>query len=113
MTTMQYHREGEAEETAPLYKATHRDSLDFESAPSYPPRHGQSRTITDEERSSVKYTFVPRWPIVGDEENALGVLGRTKEVSDLSVSRRVLRVVEDSASRSHYADGYDKDEDGG
>lgn len=74
-----YRREIQDEESAPLYNDSNKFALndDVEGAV-YPPRSGQS---SSGERSNVKYTFVPRWPIKGETQNALGVLGRTKEVS--------------------------------
>lgn len=76
----QYRRQIEDEESAPLYKGDERFSLDLESS-QYPPRFGQSSTSNDEGQNNVNYTFAPRWPMKGQEEHALGVLGRTKEVS--------------------------------
>ena len=73
----QYRRQIEDEESVPLYKGDERSSL--ESTPSYPPRLGQSSG--EEGQINVKFSFVPRWPVVGEEQHALCVLGRNKEVS--------------------------------
>ncbi|WVW85728.1 hypothetical protein I302_107766 [Kwoniella bestiolae CBS 10118] len=72
------------EESLPLFDAedqSHNDEL-----PAYPPRVGESSgtgTITH----NVTYTFVPRWPIRGDQQDALGVLGETKEETIAIVQR--------------------------
>ena len=76
----QYRRKLEDEESAPLYKNDERLSLDLES-PEYPPRFGQSSAGHDDRQINVNYTFVPRYPVKGKPWIALGVLGRTKEVS--------------------------------
>ena len=76
-----YQRQIDDEESVPLYKGEEpRHSLDGESG-IYPPRFGQASAGNDDGPINVKYTFVPRWPVVGEEQNALGVLGRTKAVS--------------------------------
>jgi hypothetical protein len=74
----QYSRVPNAEtgERDSLIKAG-RSSLD-ESAPSYPPRAGASSATT---YSNVTYTFAPRYPVKGNTQNVLGVLGRDRDVS--------------------------------
>lgn len=80
-----YRKDMDEEESAPLYKNDQFVLEDTDEAvPSYPPRVGQCSAGPASEQNNVKYTFVPRWPIEGDVQNALGVLGRTKEVSRLS-----------------------------
>ena len=55
---------------------SHKSLVNDEPAPSYPPMASSSET-----HSNVTYTFVPRWPIKGKPQDALGVLGGTKAVS--------------------------------
>ena len=67
-------------ETEALVKKGDRDSLDLvdeDEVPSYPPRAGPSGTGL----KNVTYEFAPRWPMEGDRQRVLGVLGRDKEVS--------------------------------
>ncbi|WVQ94597.1 hypothetical protein IAU59_001677 [Kwoniella sp. CBS 9459] len=70
------------EESVPLWSAVDHD----EPAPAYPPRVGES-SGGDSTRHNVTYTFMPRWPIKGTEEHALGVLGETQEETVAIVQR--------------------------
>ncbi|WWD17793.1 hypothetical protein CI109_102235 [Kwoniella shandongensis] len=62
-------------ESVPLFSAEYEDNSD--PSPAYPPRLGAEGTLGGVH--NVTYTFVPRWPVVGEQQDALGVLGRTKE----------------------------------
>ncbi|WVF67021.1 hypothetical protein IAT40_001764 [Kwoniella sp. CBS 6097] len=70
------------EESVPLWSAADDD----EPAPAYPPRLGESLG-GENIRHNVTYTFMPRWPIKGTQEDALGVLGETKEETVSIVQR--------------------------
>ncbi|OCF32325.1 hypothetical protein I317_02742 [Kwoniella heveanensis CBS 569] len=70
------------EESVPLWSAADQD----EPAPAYPPRQGES-SGGENIRHNVTYTFIPRWPIKGTQEDALGVLGETKEETAAIVQR--------------------------
>lgn len=90
----QYRREPEESDTTPLFKsyagaesdpsAAHLQAVQGQSSTSYPPVIA-APDLDDggPARKSIIYTFVPRYPIRGSEENATGVLGRTKEVCTL------------------------------
>lgn len=87
-----YWRNPEDEESAPLYKSDLESGFkDPNDESTYPvaTAHGSSSTATyppglsdtGEPRSEVTYTFVPQWPVEGTTQDALGVLGHSKEVS--------------------------------
>ena len=81
-------------ERVPL-KSRHSFDEEADPAPSYPPvSAGPSRT----NGQNMLYTFEPRYPIEGDSEDALGVLGADREVSQPCFSPTVfeqLRLVND------------------
>ncbi|ORY28202.1 hypothetical protein BCR39DRAFT_505998 [Naematelia encephala] len=58
-----------------------------ETAPSYPPTSRHIFTMGDGGPSNVIYTFVPRYPLKGEPQDALGVLGRDKHNTVLIVQR--------------------------
>jgi hypothetical protein len=76
-------------ETEALVKKA-RGSFDLEDegeAPSYPPRAGPSGSGL----KNVTYEFDPVYPMEGDRQHVLGVLGRDKEVSRLVVTYKRLQ----------------------
>ncbi|WVQ68231.1 uncharacterized protein L199_006438 [Kwoniella botswanensis] len=74
------------EESLPLFDA---DSNEHDELPAYPPRLGESSGVTTH---NVTYTFVPRWPIKGEQKDALGVLGDTKEET-ISIVQRAFPIL--------------------
>ncbi|WWD02416.1 hypothetical protein V865_000455 [Kwoniella europaea PYCC6329] len=74
------------EESLPLFDA---DSNEHDELPAYPPRLGESSGSTTH---NVTYTFVPRWPIKGEQKDALGVLGDTKEET-ISIVQRAFPIL--------------------
>ena len=78
----QYQRVEDVEETVPL-KMTARSSFDVptpvdELTPAYPPS-----LVTETSTSmlpKITYTFRPRYPILGNDQHAVGVMGRNSEV---------------------------------
>lgn len=74
-----YRREADSLESASLVKGDER--LSFEqppTVPAYPPSAPVAGTGTS---TIITYTFVPRWPIKGSKQHAIGPLGHSKEVS--------------------------------
>ena len=61
----------------------HKSVIDDEPAPSYPPMPTSSSSGN---HSNVVYTFIPRWPITGETQDALGMLGANKDVRPLPIS---------------------------
>nr|XP_019006788.1 uncharacterized protein I203_00381 [Kwoniella mangroviensis CBS 8507]OCF70249.1 hypothetical protein I203_00381 [Kwoniella mangroviensis CBS 8507] len=76
------------EESLPLFDAESNDH-EHDELPAYPPRIGESSGSTIH---NVTYTFVPRWPIVGEPKDALGVLGDTKEET-ISIVQRAFPIL--------------------
>jgi hypothetical protein len=68
----------EAAENAPL---VNRDADDFSAF-----RSGGD----NEDRVNVTYVFAPEWPVLGREEQIVGVLGRDKDVSTISLTSFLL-----------------------
>jgi hypothetical protein len=56
----------------------------FETAPPvYPPSSSSALPPSTEGRHTVEYTYSPVYPREGDTQYAVGILGRTKGVSDV------------------------------
>jgi hypothetical protein len=83
--------EEEEEDLLPLYKTKTGDSDPVPNADSDQAGHATTTptpaaTLPREMGavvhggSTVTYTFEPRYPVTGDRQDAIGVLGRTKEV---------------------------------
>ena len=89
MSKLPEYRRNADEESAPLFKGENRPSLDLDAVPTYPTRMGVSSSRDDtDDRHTVTYTLVPRWPVKGERQDAIGVLGLSREVSvftDLSI----------------------------
>jgi hypothetical protein len=83
-----YQREATDLESAPfLHERDERSSLDVDrrTVPVYPPSFGLDGAAEGEEgRKNVTYTFVPRWPVEGEIQDAIGVIGRNRNVSSIS-----------------------------
>jgi len=65
-------------ESQPL-KSGFQEEEQEDNLPTYPP----SSSGDQSGKAHVKYTFVPRYPVKGSVQHALGVLGNSKEVSRL------------------------------
>ncbi|KAI9633966.1 uncharacterized protein MKK02DRAFT_28702 [Dioszegia hungarica] len=80
-----YRREADSLESASLVKGDER--LSFEqppTVPAYPPSAPVAGTGTS---TIITYTFVPRWPIKGSKQHAIGPLGHSKERGIYSLSK--------------------------
>jgi hypothetical protein len=92
MSKLPEYRRNADEESAPLFKGQNRPSLDLDAVPSYLPRMGVSSSRDDtDDRNTVTYTFVPRWPVKGERQDVVGILGLSREVSlcaELSICYR-------------------------
>lgn len=75
----------EEEELLPLYHTKHLGpTTNVDAVPS------TSAGVSGEaevERSNITYTFIPRYPVKGDRQDALGVLGLNKEVCMMDIAR--------------------------
>ncbi|WRT68304.1 uncharacterized protein IL334_005280 [Kwoniella shivajii] len=91
------------EESVPLF------SSDDDSLPAYPPRVGESSGTTTH---NVTYTFVPRWPIKGSQQDALGVLGESKEETIAIVQRGFNTLAEYSPDRIEFLSPVEVDSEG-
>lgn len=80
----QYDREaidGDLDSSNPLLRpATPRSSSET-APPVYPPSSSLALSPSNGERHIVEYTYSPVYPREGENQYAVGVLGRTKEVS--------------------------------
>ncbi|KAK8866010.1 hypothetical protein IAR55_001161 [Kwoniella newhampshirensis] len=78
----QYRKDMTDSESVPLFMDEHDE---HDPSPAYPPRLGADGP--SDGSHNVTYTFVPRWPVLGEQQDALGVLGRTKEETISRVQR--------------------------
>jgi hypothetical protein len=74
-------------ESQPLKSGFH-DDEEHEDLPTYPPTGATgsgSGSGNGGDKPNVKYTFVPRYPVKGEVQHAIGVIGGSKEVSRLLI----------------------------
>ncbi|WWC63195.1 uncharacterized protein I303_105795 [Kwoniella dejecticola CBS 10117] len=100
----QYKREKKGDEESLPFLHDENDEL-----PAYPPRVGESSGTTTH---NVTYTFVPRWPIKGSQQDALGVLGETKEDTVAIVQRGFPNLAEYPAHRIEFLSPVEIDSEG-
>ncbi|WVR03018.1 hypothetical protein IAU60_000007 [Kwoniella sp. DSM 27419] len=100
----------DSEEAVPLWSA---DANRDEEAhpPAYPPRHDVGSS-SGNVRHNVTYTFIPRWPITGSQQDALGVLGETKEETVEIVQRGLPVLAEYSPDRIEFLSPVELDAEG-
>ncbi|WWC90801.1 uncharacterized protein L201_005738 [Kwoniella dendrophila CBS 6074] len=98
------------EESLPLFSAD-LENDDLDSLPAYPPRVGESST-TSATIHNVTYTFIPRWPLKGSFQDALGVLGGTKEETISIVQRGFPLLAEYPPSRIEFLSPVEMDSEG-
>lgn len=52
-----------------------------DNPPTYPPSSSTSASGSDHPPGIITFIFVPRWPIKGETESVLGVMGKNRDVS--------------------------------